>query len=137
MRFYLQDDGKGVVAAEGDLSAYNAPDLGKVLSEALESSDRVELDFQNVNTIDLSCLQLVYSAFLTSQDMKKAMNFGEGLPKAVEMAAKDAGYPDISAMGGQRCGKGSGPRSKASSSSKKTAGKHRASGGRRKAKKKK
>jgi anti-anti-sigma regulatory factor len=130
----MQDDGTGVVTAEGDLSVYNALDLGKALSEALESSDRVELDFQNVRTIDISCLQLVYSAFLTSEDMKKAMTFGEGLPAAVEVAVKDAGYPDIAATGGRRRGKDSGPRRKASGGRAKSTGKRRASGGRRKGK---
>lgn len=132
MRFHLQDDGTGVVSAEGDLSAYNANDLGKVLSEALVSSDRVELDFHNVSNIDLPCLQLVYSAFLTSEDMKKDIAFGGGLPAAVEKAVKDAGYPDIAAAGGLRLGKGTGSVSRASGGRKKMAGKRRASGGRRK-----
>jgi anti-anti-sigma regulatory factor len=134
MQFHLQDDGTGIVAAEGDLTAYSAPELGKVLSEALESSDRVELDFQNVKTIDLGCLQLVYSAFLTSGDMKKAIAFGGGIPVAVERAVKEAGYPDIAATGGRGRGKGSGTRRKTSGGRAKSAGKRRASGGRRKAK---
>jgi anti-anti-sigma regulatory factor len=134
MQFHLQDDGTGIVAAEGDLTVYNAPDLGKALSEALESSDRVELDFENVKTIDLSCLQLVCSAFLTFEDMKKTIAFGGGLPAAVEKAVKDAGYPGIAATGGRGRGKSSSPQRKVSGGRKKSAGRRRVSGGRRKAK---
>ena len=84
--------GKAFLNLDGELTVARAADLKEALLKALEKADNIEIHFQDVTGIDLSCLQLFCSAHRTAAKEGKMLTVKDpSLPMYVE-ARKDAGF---------------------------------------------
>ena len=77
---------------EGELTVSNAADLRQGLLEALEQSDRLELDMDAVTAIDLAGLQLLCSAHRTAVAREKSLTLKDELPPPLQEACVNAGF---------------------------------------------
>jgi ABC-type transporter Mla MlaB component len=66
--------GNGNVFLEGELTIAQAGQLRNDLNEVLKKHDTVKVTVQNVTSMDLTCIQLVYAFMKTcTQQNKKAL----------------------------------------------------------------
>jgi anti-anti-sigma factor len=100
MHFELNEDGTGVVKAQGVLDARTATALRDALLRALDSASRVRIDMEGVESMDILCLQLVCSAMRTAAGLGKEIGFGEGSHEALDRAASEAGFMSMERCGG-------------------------------------
>ncbi len=82
----------GVLSAEGELTIQHASEMRTALLNALESVGHVRLNFEKVTEIDLSCLQLLCSAHLTSARTHKQLTLA-GCSGPFKQAVRDFVYP--------------------------------------------
>lgn len=61
-----QSNGKAIIKAEGELVIWQAEQFQSALTRAMQDSGAVVIDLTQVDRIDLSILQLLYSAGLTA-----------------------------------------------------------------------
>jgi len=83
---------KGIVMLSGDLTLPYAEELKGVFLKALVETDDVSVGFENVQEVDLSCLQLLCSAHRSAVRLKKSITFNTALPQAFKEAADAAGF---------------------------------------------
>ena len=91
MQFEIHDNGRGIVHASGNLTAYEAVALRALFEEAFQSTDHVEIAFENVKSIDLACLQVVVVAADAALEFHKALTFSGRVPGAYLAAVQQAG----------------------------------------------
>jgi ABC-type transporter Mla MlaB component len=84
-----------VVKVRGELTVEYAKGFQAALSEELQKSDRILLDLENVTEADISCLQLLCSAFGTAAKLSKQVSLGDNLPGQFVQFAIDAGYSRV------------------------------------------
>ena len=106
LSFRKKANGTGTLTAKGDLDIYRTGELQTALSRAIDAAERVDLDFKDVGSMDLSCLQIICSAVKTAAAKDRAVAFRDGRSGAYEQAIKDAGYADIVAEIGTSFNKG-------------------------------
>jgi anti-anti-sigma factor len=87
-----QADEIKILNLEGDLTIMHAAELKKILQEAIDNSQRVELNLENVTGLDLSCLQLFCSAHRTSLKLSRSISIHSTPPEVLKEAARDAGF---------------------------------------------
>lgn len=93
MKFKVDKKKKsGILSLEGDLTIQRAADLKKALLNALKSADSCLLNFEQVTSIDLSGIQLLYSACQTASKSNKEISLDGDCPQVLQRAAEDAGY---------------------------------------------
>jgi ABC-type transporter Mla MlaB component len=100
-----QSGEKSTVTINGDLSIGNAVALHGILVSALEDARQIEVTFQNVAEVDLSCLQLLCSAYRTAEAEDKCFCLDGNCPESVVRAVQEAGFSPYSECGSQ-CEKG-------------------------------
>jgi len=81
----------GALALEGELTIGRAGELRTALINALDKVTHLQLNFEKVTDIDLSCLQLICSAHKTAAGMKKRLTV-TGNSETFKKAMEDAGY---------------------------------------------
>ena len=81
----------GVLSAEGELTIQHASEMRTALLNALESVGHVRLNFEKVTEIDLSCLQLLCSAHLTSTRTHKQLTL-YSCSEPFKQVVREAGY---------------------------------------------
>ena len=64
---------KGVITLDGDLTISNAEELRKVLMKSLLEAEDVSIEMENLQNMDLSCLQLLCSAHRSAVRFKKRL----------------------------------------------------------------
>jgi anti-anti-sigma regulatory factor len=89
---FKQSGNKGFITLEGDLTLPNAEALKGICIKALLDADDVSIAMENVQNVDLSCLQLFCSAHRSAVRIKKHFAFSGSPPPAMRNAAKAAGY---------------------------------------------
>ena len=87
-----QSDEKKILNLEGDLTIMHAAELKKILQKAVDNSQCVELNLENVTNVDLSCLQLFCSAHRTSLKLNRTISIHSNPPEVLKEAARDAGF---------------------------------------------
>jgi ABC-type transporter Mla MlaB component len=87
----LPDDGH-VLTLKGELTITHAETLKTMLSEALQDTNRVQVELAEVSAVDLSCLQLLCSAHRTAAALGKALTLGGEIPPMLHQAMKTAGF---------------------------------------------
>jgi anti-anti-sigma regulatory factor len=85
----------GEVLMEGDLTLRNVSAIQSRLLEALQNHQALKISVQNVTAIDLSCIQLLYSAIKTSGEMKKLVDMDIHLPAEFESLLTKAGFESL------------------------------------------
>ncbi len=89
----LKQAGAGrLVTLEGDLTLPHAEEMKKTFLKALVEADVVSISFDNVQDVDLSCLQLLCSVHRSAVRLKKQVRFDDNPPDIFKAAADAAGY---------------------------------------------
>ena len=89
---FKQSGNKGVITLKDELTLPYAEELRDVLIEALEVTDEVSIAMENIQDVDLSCLQTLCSAHRSAVRSQKKMTFDKGLPWIFIDAAEVAGF---------------------------------------------
>lgn len=91
MNFVIEEEGTvGVLTVEGDVTIMRANELKTALMNSLDKVNHVLLNFEKATAVDLTCLQLLYSAHMTSSRMNKCLTF-EGCSEHFKRTMADAG----------------------------------------------
>jgi ABC-type transporter Mla MlaB component len=90
----IQVDGVAMeeVVMEGELTLRHASAIRTSLLKALQEYDVLRISVQHVTSIDLSCIQLLYSTMHTSAAMKKQVDLNFHLPTDLESLLMKAGF---------------------------------------------
>lgn len=79
----------------GELTIQHAAALKESLLEALSTADRCFLDVSQVRQFDLSGLQLLYAAHLSSNEQNKSFMLLGDYPESLKSAVLDVGFENI------------------------------------------
>jgi ABC-type transporter Mla MlaB component len=82
----------GTLTADGSLTVQRMGEMKTALIRALDEVDTVELHFDEVTEVDLSCLQLLCSAHRTSAKKNKRVILARDCADSFQKALKDSGY---------------------------------------------
>ncbi|NOZ68940.1 MAG: STAS domain-containing protein [Deferribacteres bacterium] len=100
-----QTEDKTVLTINGELTIQNAAVFKDVLLESLEKTGHLVLNLENVTDVDLSCLQLLCSAYLATTELNRRLTMDGGCPEAFRKAATDSGYLKDEACKPSACNK--------------------------------
>ena len=75
----------------GRLTIEHARELREALNKALQSAQELQLNMEKIEDIDLSCIQLLCSAFRTAKASKKKISLKGTAPVCFKEAAAKAG----------------------------------------------
>ncbi len=75
----------------GELNIQFAEDLKKSLIQLLESND-VTINIEKLESIDISCLQLLYSAYRTSVNSNRKLTFNDNIPDTFMTLLSETGF---------------------------------------------
>lgn len=82
-----------VVSISGDLDIYHSSELKDVLLEAFERSRNLEIRFGDVERVDFSFLQILYSAHKTAEGMGGELVIaGDRFPDPVSDLCRKTGF---------------------------------------------
>jgi len=81
------------VTLEGNLTVHNAARLREALLEALSKSEHIHIDLSAVGDVDLSCLQLLWSATNTAKKEGKRISFNKAMLETLNDISALAGFP--------------------------------------------
>lgn len=87
-----QSDDKRILLINGELTIQNASELKRILMESINNSEHVVLNLENVTEMDLSSLQLLYSAHRTAAKSNRRFTLSNNCPEVFKKAVKDTGY---------------------------------------------
>lgn len=82
----------GIIVMEGDLTLPYAADMRSALIKALLDADDISVAIENVQDVDLSCLQLLCSAHRSAVRLKKHVAFKQPLPRIFSEMVEAAGF---------------------------------------------
>ncbi len=98
--FKINEDRKsGVLKLGEELTIQGAVSLKDALSDALRYVDTCILDLVNVTVYDLSCIQILYSAYTTAETVGKQITLSGSLPIIFEKAVSDFGFSHLKWFG--------------------------------------
>lgn len=86
-----------MLTISGECTIEWAKDLANSFLQALNSTDRLVVNFEGVEAVDLSCLQILCSAHRSAVKAGKTIMFHPARPDVLFRAARDAGYVRTSA----------------------------------------
>lgn len=84
--------GKAYIKPEGELTIMKAADFKDALVKSLDKADEVEINLEEVTSIDVSCLQLMCSAHRTASKQKKTLGVKDPTLPVFRKVRKDAGF---------------------------------------------
>lgn len=85
-------DGKGTLELEGDLSIEVAEELKAILLQALQGTEALVIDLGKVTAADLSCLQLLCSAYRSCGRVDGQLTLRAHDSELFNQLLKDSGY---------------------------------------------
>ena len=94
-----QSDDKRILTINGEMTIQNADALKNILIQSLEYENDLVLNLENVTDVDLSGLQLLFSAYKTRMELKKDFTLNGNCPEVFKEAAGDAGYSPHTSCG--------------------------------------
>lgn len=95
LNFKLEQQGEvETLAVEGGITIQHAIEFKTALLKSFDSVDHVRLNFGKVTEVDLSCLQLLCAAHLTSGKAKKRLTI-TGCAEPFKKAVLEADYSHI------------------------------------------
>ena len=94
--WHMKDDGSAVVSVAGAVSVETCGEFHRVMTEAMDGSNRLEMDVAGLDGVDITTLQIFCSACRTASAQKKTICFAGGrLPDSLSLLAGDMGKPCI------------------------------------------
>lgn len=91
---FTKDDSKneGLLNADGELTIQQAADFKDTLTKAISEVDRLEINFDKVTEVDITCLQILCSAHKTCVKVNKELSITGRQSEVLKEAIKYAGY---------------------------------------------
>ena len=80
-----------IVKLEGDLSIFRASEIRDILAGSLEGMEEVKIDFGQVDSVDLSLLQLLISAQQVAEQNGTRLSLSIPLPLKIQDIIDRAG----------------------------------------------
>lgn len=87
-----EPDQVGVLTIEGSINIQNAEELKSNLIRAFQAGDKISVNVERLEDIDISCLELFCSAHLTSVALKKTISFCSRIPGTFRKKLTDTGF---------------------------------------------
>lgn len=78
---FTKSGNSGVVTLSGDLTLPYAPDIRTVLIKALVDADDISIAIENVDEVDMSCMQLLCSTHRSAVRLRKRLAFSSAPPQ--------------------------------------------------------
>ncbi len=89
----MKDSGSGILKLEGELNIQCALPFREALLRAFEHVEKLSLDMEGLESIDISCLQLLCSAHRTFIKSNKEMTITpHNMTTSLKEAITNAGY---------------------------------------------
>lgn len=94
--FQMEESGKvGKLTFEGEMTIEKVVEVKDALINALNQIDQVYIDVEKVSRVDLSFLQLLYSAFKDSKSKNKKIQMMDTMSDAFRLSVKEVGFSYI------------------------------------------
>jgi anti-anti-sigma factor len=87
-----QSKDRKILTISGELTIHNANELKNILVNSLKGTNHIVLNLENVTDVDLSCLQLLCSAYKAARKVNKLFSLESNCPEAFKKAVYNAGY---------------------------------------------
>ena len=84
--------GNGIVVINGEMTIENAGEIRKLLLEALTGAEELRLDLKNVTHADLTGLQLICAAHISSIKLGKRFIVNVSDSDPLKKVVQDAGF---------------------------------------------
>lgn len=84
--------GKAYIRPRGNLSITEAAELKSALAHSIDNMESIEINLDDIESIDLACLQLLCSAHRTAANKGKTMAIKQPPPSLFSEAQKIAGF---------------------------------------------
>ncbi len=82
----------GLLTLSGDLTIHNAIELKESFSNALEQAQQLQLNLEEVEHMDLTSLQMLFSLSQTLKKQGKSLSLSGPLPQALREVVQQAGF---------------------------------------------
>jgi ABC-type transporter Mla MlaB component len=86
-------DGSITVTLGGSMSIETSGELHKILSESLDESQQVTLELKSIESIDISCMQVICSGCKTAAKMGRGYDCADAMPVRVVSFCNNLGGP--------------------------------------------
>ncbi len=90
-----EDQKSGTLKLGEDLNIQRATYLKEAMSDALKYVDTCILDLEEVTSYDLSCIQVLYSAYKTAETTGKQITLSGKCPLVFSKAVADLGFSHL------------------------------------------
>jgi len=93
MDYTVQDGAEATnITFRGDLTIQSAGQVRRVLREALDSCQTIKISLKDIESIDLSCIQIFCAAHKTAFKADKRLTLDAALPEAAALAIEQSGF---------------------------------------------
>jgi anti-anti-sigma factor len=89
-----ENEKTSILTLKGDITIQFSSELKEKLIKSIDNSDNISIDLEHVSNIDLSCLQLLCSAYETSVKKNKHFKIEGTCPENIKHTVKLSGYSD-------------------------------------------
>jgi anti-anti-sigma factor len=87
-----QSDKSGKLILRGDLTIQVSIPFKEVLISVIQQADRCLINMDELESIDLSCIQLLYSAYITAERRNKKFRLDGRCGETIYSTIKRSGY---------------------------------------------
>jgi anti-anti-sigma factor len=89
------DDGSAVITLSGNLTISNSEKIQHSLIEAFKLSINISIEINEIENIDLSFIQLIYSLSKESKNFGKNINITSKLNEDMRLLIENAGFSKL------------------------------------------
>jgi len=86
------NDESGTLSLTDSISIQDSECLRQTILEAFDSTQSVNINVEGLNSIDLSGIQILYSAFETAKNLKKNVSISGDFPDNFKKDIESAGF---------------------------------------------
>lgn len=86
---------KATVLHEGDLTINNTQKIKKEMLSVMNKFKNINIIVKNVDDLDLSYIQLLYSFYKTALDKRKTVALDMELPDDIKMIVRNSGFDSV------------------------------------------
>ena len=90
-----KDNTSGTLILTDSVSILDSEYLKNILLEAFDSAQSIAINFERLQSIDLSGIQILYSAFETAKILKKDISITGSFPIDIKKDIESAGFNQL------------------------------------------
>lgn len=90
-----KDDGSNVITLSGNLTISNSKKIQQSLIEAFKPLKNISIEINEVENIDLSFIQLIYTLSVESKNFGKNINITSKLNEDLRLLIENAGFSEL------------------------------------------